>query len=112
MAMTHPLLTPYVPSDSDPFDEVKAAHLLNRAGWGGTPDEIAKVQKLGPKRAAEWLMDFPDAPADEEDGGESPDLSSIEGSPANFREYARQLVGKSQEDKKALVQKFMQANRQ
>ena len=114
MVMTHPLLTPYTPSDSDPFDNVKAAHLLNRAGWGGTPEEVEKVQKLGPKRAVEWLMDFPDAPADEDgDGdGDSPDLSSIDGAPANFREYARQLAGKSPEDRKVLVQKFMQANRQ
>lgn len=89
MAVIHPLLAPYIPSDSDPFDDVKAAHLLNRAGFGGVPEEVEYVRKIGPKRAVEWLMDFPDAPA-EEMGGEydSPDLSTIAGSPANFREYA------------------------
>ncbi|HEX4054974.1 MAG TPA: DUF1800 domain-containing protein [Tepidisphaeraceae bacterium] len=112
MASIHPLLAPYIPSDSDPFDDVKAAHLLNRAGFGGTLEEIQKVKKLGPSNAVDWLLDFPDAPADEEDGDDSPNLSSIEGSPPNFREYARRLAGKTREEKKQLIQQFMQANRQ
>ena len=48
MASIHPLLTPYIPTESDPFDEVKAAHLLNRAGFGGTLEEIEKVRNPGP----------------------------------------------------------------
>jgi len=112
MASIHPLLSPYIPRESNPFDEVKAAHLMNRAGFGGTPEEIEHVRKLGPQKAVEWLMDFPDAPAEEEDQGDSPNLTSIAGSPSNFREYARQLVGKSLDEKKQLIQQFMQANRQ
>ena len=112
MASIHPLLAPYIPSDSDPFDDVKAAHLLNRAGFGGTLEEIQNVKKLGPSNAVDWLLDFPDAPADEEDGDDSPNLSSIEGSPPDFREYARRLAGKTREEKKQLIQQFMQANRQ
>jgi uncharacterized protein (DUF1800 family) len=113
MAVIHPLLAPYIPSDSDPFDDVKAAHLLNRAGFGGVPEEVEYVRKMGPKRAVEWLMDFPDAPAEEMGGDyDSPDLSTIAGSPANFREYARKLFGKSREEKQALIQQLMQANRQ
>ena len=34
-------LQPYRPTDADPFDGVKAAHLLNRAGFGGSPGEVA-----------------------------------------------------------------------
>ena len=119
MASIHPLLSPYVPTESDPFDEVKAAHLMNRAGFGGTPAEIEHVRKLGPQNAVEWLMDFPDAPAEEEigsasseDDGDSPNLHSIAGSPSNFRQYARQLAGKNLDEKKQLIQQFMQANRQ
>jgi len=48
MATLHPLLRPFKPNEDSPFDAVKAAHLLNRAGFGGTSDEIAKVMKLGP----------------------------------------------------------------
>jgi hypothetical protein len=113
MATTYPLLTPYVPTESDPFDDVKAAHLLNRAGFGGTAEEIERVQKLGPRRAVEWLLDFPDAPAvEEESENSSPDLSSIAGSPADFRQYYLQLRGKSPEERKQLQQQFQQANRQ
>jgi hypothetical protein len=113
MATIHPLLAPYAPTESDPFDEVKAAHLLNRAGFGGTPEEIERVQKLGPERAVEWLLDFPDAPAEEQDDdNNSPDLSSIAGSPSDFRQYYRQLRGKSPDEKKQLQQQFAQANRQ
>jgi hypothetical protein len=37
MARLHPQLQPFVPTDADPFDEVKAAHLLSRAGFGDGP---------------------------------------------------------------------------
>lgn len=33
-----------------------AAHLLNRAGFGGTPEEIAKLHQLGHKEAVESLL--------------------------------------------------------
>jgi hypothetical protein len=48
MANLHPMLRPYRPSADDPFDRVKAAHLLSRAGFGGTEAEIEKVLQLGP----------------------------------------------------------------
>jgi hypothetical protein len=87
MATFHRLLAPYRPSASDPFDVVKAAHLLNRAGFGGTSDEIEKVMKLGPLDAVEWLMDFPDAPAEEQSQTDVPDLSVVEGYPRTFRVF-------------------------
>jgi len=34
----------------------QAAHLLNRAGFGGTPEEIAGLQRLGLDRAVETLL--------------------------------------------------------
>ena len=53
MSYLHPLLKPYKPSSDDPFDAIKAAHLLNRAGFGGTPEEIEKVMELGPEAAVD-----------------------------------------------------------
>src|SRR5258708_1036824 len=44
-----------------------AAHLLNRAGFGGTPAEIEKLVNLGPEEAVAFLVDYekiPDATAD------------------------------------------------
>ena len=64
MSKLHALLEPYAPAAGDPFDAVKAAHLLNRAGFGGTAEEIEKVRKLGPGGAVDWLLDFPDAGAE------------------------------------------------
>src|SRR5581483_12165380 len=92
-------LQEYKPSESEPFDRVKAAHLLNRAGFGGTPDEIDTALKLGPSRAVDWLLDFPDAPAEEQSQTDVPDLSSIEDYPKSFREIQQMVRGKSDDER-------------
>ena len=50
-------LAKFVPTASDPWDRVKAAHLLNRAGFGGRPDEIDRVARLGMDVAIDELID-------------------------------------------------------
>jgi hypothetical protein len=110
MTTTHPLLQPYKPTVDDPFDAIKAAHLLNRAGFGGTPAEIAQVMQQGPIQAVNNLLDFPDAAAEEQSQTDVPDLSSIDGYPKSFRELYKMLQGKSPEEKKAARQKLMMAN--
>lgn len=112
MAYLHPLLKPYQHSSEDPFNAVKAAHLLNRAGFGGTSEEIRKVMELGPTAAVDWLMDFPDAGADEQSQTDLPNFSSIEGYPADFRALRQMFAGKTQEERQALQQQLMQANRE
>jgi uncharacterized protein (DUF1800 family) len=49
-------LAPY----AGPWDERYAAHLLRRAGFGGTPDEIARYARMRPHDAVESLIHFPD----------------------------------------------------
>ena len=44
------------------WDFQKAAHLLNRAGFGGTPSEIEKLAALGPAQAAASLVDYEQVP--------------------------------------------------
>jgi len=39
-----------------------AAHLLNRAGFGGTPVEIQRLADLGPDRAVSFLLDYENIP--------------------------------------------------
>ena len=112
MAIHHPMLQPYEPSPADPFDRVKAAHLLNRAGFGGTSAEIDAVLKLGPQAAVDALLRFPDASADEQDPKDVPNLSAIDGLPNNFRELRRQLASKSKPELKQLRMKFQMANHQ
>ena len=42
------------------WDLAKAAHLLNRAGFGGTPDEIKAFHALGFEQAVEQVLHGPD----------------------------------------------------
>jgi len=42
--------------------EARAAHLLERAGFGGRPDEIAELARLSPKAAVRRLVYFEGAP--------------------------------------------------
>src|SRR5215204_5141438 len=84
MAFQHPLLKAYLPTLDDPFDAIKAAHLLNRAGFGATQAEIRKVMELGPTDAVDWLLDFPDAGADEQSTYDLPGVVAIEGYPNDY----------------------------
>ncbi len=111
MARPHPQLLPFLPSSETPFDASRASHLLNRAGFGGTPEEIDHVMSLGLPRAVDWLLDFPDAGADEQSQTDVPDLSTIDGLPRSFRDLRMQYAGLSPEQRKQLAQKFQAANR-
>ncbi len=104
-------LRPYSPAKDGEFDAVKAAHLLNRAGFGGTEDEIRRVMELGPVEAVEWLLDFPDAGAEEISQDDVPDLSNVEGYPKNYREIRELTRDMTEEERKAYRQKLMRANR-
>jgi uncharacterized protein (DUF1800 family) len=55
------------PLSTDGWNYETAAHLLNRAGFGGTPDEIATLTDLGHDAALSSLLDYekiPDATPD------------------------------------------------
>jgi len=36
----------------------RAAHLLERAGFGGTPEEIARLAAMTPEQAVDWLVNY------------------------------------------------------
>jgi uncharacterized protein (DUF1800 family) len=109
MSRVHRLLVSYRPGEGDPFDRVKAAHLLNRAGFGGTEQQIEKVLELGPQDAVEWLLDFPDQGAEEQTPEDVPDLSMIEGHPKNFREVRELLEGRDEEERRRVRQMLRRA---
>ena len=48
-------LTPIGAAD---WDYDKAAHLLERAGFGGTPAEIERLAAMTPEAAVRWLVDY------------------------------------------------------
>lgn len=40
------------------FDEAKAGHLINRAGFGGTPAQVRALHKLGLDGAVDYIVDY------------------------------------------------------
>ena len=46
----------------DRWNYATAAHLLNRAGFGGTPAEIKSLADLGPDKAVAFLLDYEKIP--------------------------------------------------
>jgi hypothetical protein len=54
-------LSPIAASD---WNALRAAHLLERAGFGGSPDEIARLAAMTPGQAVDSLVDFDRLPRD------------------------------------------------
>ena len=46
------------------FNYWKAQHLLNRAGFGGTPGNILALRNMGPEDAVDYLIDYRDVEAE------------------------------------------------
>lgn len=72
----------------DAFDYAAAAHLLSRAGFGGTPDEIRELAALGLDGALDRLLGFEGAPPDLPGGGFDSEIMTPP-SPEARREYQR-----------------------
>jgi hypothetical protein len=107
----HSGLEAFEPTADNPWNAAKAAHLLARAGFGGTAEEIEQAVADGPRKAVARLLDFPDACADEIERGQVPDLSRIEGYPKTFAELRNIYEGKTADEKDLLKQRLDQANR-
>ena len=50
------------PISSKQFGYEQAQHLLNRAGFGGTPHQITSLQNLGLDQAVNYLVDYQQSP--------------------------------------------------
>jgi Protein of unknown function (DUF1800) len=50
------------PIDESKWDFAAAAHLLNRAGFGGTPDDIQRLADLGMEGAVLYLINYEQIP--------------------------------------------------
>ncbi|MDR7522621.1 MAG: DUF1800 domain-containing protein [Armatimonadota bacterium] len=66
-------LARFTPSAHDPWDRAKAAHLLNRAGFGGRPDEVERVVRMGLDASVDDLIHFDRVP----ENFPPPDFSSL-----------------------------------
>jgi len=69
------------PIAKESWDFSRAAHLLNRAGFGGTPAEIERLVQLGPEAAVAQLVDYGQTPDD------TPDPEWAKPDPARARIY-------------------------
>ncbi|HJN09056.1 MAG: hypothetical protein QGG09_22120 [Pirellulaceae bacterium] len=49
---------PLAPVASGDWNERTAAHLLDRAGFGGTPQEIAELAALSPQQAVGRMVNY------------------------------------------------------
>lgn len=83
----------------------KAAHLLNRAGFGGTPEEIQKLVDLGPEKAVESLVYFeriPDTtrnpPWAEPDGERLAKFRAYRDAPEEKKKELRKMEQKEQRE--------------
>jgi len=50
------------PLSSRKWSFTTAAHLLNRAGFGGPPAEIDRLVKLGRSAAVDWFVNYEEIP--------------------------------------------------
>ncbi len=60
------------PLPASHWDEKKAAHLLSRAGFGGSPQEVKNLHQMGLEGAVSWLVDYEKIP----DSTPAPDWAS------------------------------------
>lgn len=89
-----------------------AAHLLNRAGFGGPPKEIEKLEKLGLDAAVDSLVDYekiPDSTSNPE--WAKPDPERMEKF-RQFRELNQQMRSASEEERRSLDEKRRLMQRQ
>jgi uncharacterized protein (DUF1800 family) len=100
---------PLEPLDSAAFDRAAAAHLLSRAGFGGTPAEIDALHALGLDRAVEAILDGKaPGPAAGAPPREVPSLLSLARPVA--RPPRNELAGLSREERQKKVRETRQAD--
>src|SRR5207245_1160627 len=118
-------LRKFHPSAADPWDRAKAAHLLGRAGFGGTPAEVARLAAMRFEDAVEALLEYeriPDGPFPEVDFSEVRELSlalvDLRRSGADeptLRDASQQLrranIRKFQEIRAGWLQRMIQTSR-
>lgn len=82
------------PLEKSNWTPAAAAHLLSRAGFGGTPDEVLALHAKGMDGAVASLLEAPD-----DSDLFPPPSASV---PQNILELRMQLKGKSEQEKRAL----------
>ena len=92
------------PLDANQWDHGKAAHLLNRAGFGGSPEEIRAIHQLGLKKAVEHLLNGPD------DSSEFPKPSEVQ--PTNYFSMKAEMKGLTEAQRMEKFKELLKQERQ
>jgi uncharacterized protein (DUF1800 family) len=50
------------PLPANQWNATTAAHLVNRAGFGGSPQDIENLHQMGPDKAVSWFVDYEKTP--------------------------------------------------
>jgi uncharacterized protein (DUF1800 family) len=97
---------------ADQFDQWKAQHLLNRAGFGGTPAQIDALTKLGLEGAVDYIVDYQSSNPTgfEPVAGDEFDKDIMR--PANAEEQKAVQQARRSGDERALEQLRLQRQRQ
>ena len=88
------------PLDATGFGYEQARHLLNRAGFGGTPQQIATLQNMGLAGAVRHLVEYDRVPADLPDPRVDADLIR----PPTDEEKLAYATARKDNDEEALEQ--------
>lgn len=97
--MATPLLKPV-----DSWSAAKARHLLNRAGFGGPAERLAKLTAMGPDRAVDYFVDFTPQSA-------SADVPDFLIDLRNPEELRKEYAGLSVEERRKKANEYQQAER-
>ncbi len=79
-------LQPFSPAGRNPWDQTLAAHLLNRAGFGGLPGDIAQAVSWGMERTVDYLIDFEKI----EESFPPPEMPDNPKNPRDFRQLSQE----------------------
>jgi uncharacterized protein (DUF1800 family) len=66
---------------------------------------------MGPEKAVDELLSFPDASAEEQDADDVPTLDKVAGLPRTYRDIRQMLRTKTQAQRQAFLQEFLRLNR-
>jgi uncharacterized protein (DUF1800 family) len=90
------------PLSANDWNQASAAHLLNRAGFGGTPSEIQDLAALGPDKAVARLLDYENIP------DATPDPDWAKPNPEEVRNYRDKIRNGTPEEKKEAQHEYQQ----
>ena len=98
--------------DPKAFDERKAQHLLNRAGFGGTATQAAALANAGFEKAVSYILNYQDLPDHEPALLDAYDKDIIRPASRSEREAARDARQSGDEDKVEMFRKERQRRQQ